>query len=334
MQPVTKFPEQFLLRLQHQLAADDFADVCRQLSQPTTFGLRINRHLQADNQAAAAVVKQLEALGIKLTPVSWLPTAFTAPIHQRELLLSSSLWPKQVYLQNLSSMVPALLLDPQPSEEVLDMCAAPGSKTLLLAELMQQQGRLAACELVKNRFFKLRSNLAEQGAGDWVETFNTNAEQVGRRQPEQYDRVLLDAPCSSEGRFRADQPDSWKFWSDKKIGDMSRKQKKLFYSAVQALKPGGRLVYSTCTFAPEENESILQHALKKFGTAIEIVPVSLQLDNMRPALTAWHKPNHAHTSKARLFAESVQHARRILPNEQMEGFFVAVVEKRSSTQIG
>lgn len=332
-------PPIFVERLQRQFDEADLRQILSKLQAPNTFGIRLNRHRSATPEDQAAMWQQLAMLGIDCCKLDWallrdLPeqyycdVAATVPMQFREQLLESALWPESVYLQNPSSMVPAWLLAPQPGEEVLDMCAAPGSKTLMLAEMMREQdshsfiGRLAACELVKNRFFKLRGNLAKQGALECVETFNTNAEQVGRRQPEQYDRVLLDAPCSSEGRFRMDQPDSWKFWSEKKIGDMARKQKKLMYSAIQALKPGGRLVYSTCTFAPEENEMILQHTLKKFGDAVSIVPIALELDNMRPALHEWGN---------RRFDASVQLARRILPTDHMDGFFVAQLVKNIST---
>ena len=103
----------------------------------------------------------------------------------------------------------------------------------------------------RGRFFRLRDNLARHGAEN-VQTHLADGTRIWRRHPERFDRVLLDAPCSSEGRFRADAPKTYAYWSKKKIAESSRKQRRLCYSAIQCLKPGGVLVYSTCTFAPKK----------------------------------------------------------------------------------
>ena len=175
-------------------------------------------------------------------------------------------------------MVPPILLSPQSEECILDLGAAPGSKTLQLAELMGNQGNIWAVESVRGRFFRLRDNLARHGAEN-VQTHLADGTRIWRRHPEHFDRVLLDAPCSSEGRFRADAPKTYAYWSEKKIAEASRKQRRLCYSAVQCLKPGGVLVYSTCTFAPEENEAIINRVLRQFAGALTVEDIALPFAN-------------------------------------------------------
>ena len=153
---------------------------------------------------------------------------------------------------------------------------------------------------------------------------------VPHTDPEAFDRVLLDAPCSTEGRFRVDVPETTAYWSPRKIKEMRSKQGRLLYAAVQALRPGGTLVYSTCTFAPEENEGALTKMLKTFGERLEVVPIeALPLDAAvtggpaaRAGMEAWD---------GRAFHPSVRHARRVLPDGRFEAFFVARIVKHDST---
>ena len=199
--------------------------------------------------------------------------------------------------------------------------AAPGSKTTQIACLMQGRGRLVANDNNKVRFFKLRANLQMQGAG-FVETTLRYGEAFGREHPNTFDRVLADVPCSAEGRFDVNDPKSFGFWKPMKVREMARKQKRLLWSAIQTLKAGGTLVYSTCTFAPEENELIINWALKKFGNAIRVEPITLDLSNVSSGLAGWDKIT---------FDPSVKLVRRILPVPEMEGFFLAKISKQKET---
>jgi 16S rRNA C967 or C1407 C5-methylase (RsmB/RsmF family) len=176
-------------------------------------------------------------------------------------------------------------------------------------------------ELVRSRFFKLRNNLQAQGATA-VRTFLQNGERVWRYRPEHFDRVLLDAPCSSEGRFTTEDPQTYAYWSHRKIAEMARKQRRLLFSGIQALRPGGILVYSTCTFAPEENEAVLDWMLARFGEALAVEPTVLELDNMVSPLPEWN---------GRVFLPGVAHGRRILPTTSMQSFFIARIRKDRST---
>lgn len=310
-------PELFLHRLQQLVPPERYEQCLRTFAEHTAIGARVNT-LLADREA---VLQALRDAGFHPHSVAWCPDAFWLPPKERASLLASQ-WVGDhlLYVQNLSSMVPPMVLAPKPGERVLDLCAAPGGKTLHMAAIMRGEGGLVAVEAVRSRFFKLRENLRQHGAS-FVQTVQAEGEWLWKRWREQFDAVLLDAPCSSEGRFRADDPTTFRYWSLKKIGDMVRKQKSLLYSAIQCLKPGGRLVYSTCTFAPEENEGIIAHALKKFGEGIEVVPIPREVEGMVPALGEW---------EGRVYPESVRHAQRILPSPTMEGFFVCMMVKREA----
>lgn len=314
----TVLPDAFLERLKRLLPPSTYDGVLRTFEQPRPTSFRINT-LMAER---AAVLEDLQALGLSLHPVSWFEDAFWVPAEERaELLQSTAYQENQIYIQNLSSMIPPIVLAPEPDERVLDLTAAPGSKTLQVACRMQGRGELAAVEVVRGRYYKLRDNLHAQGA-DFVRTFHKNGEYVWRNRPEYFDRVLLDAPCSSEGRFHVTEPNSFAYWKPRKVKEMAGKQQRLLYSAVQALRPGGTLVYSTCAFAPEENEGVLNRALKKFGDALTIEPLGLELPNMQPPVASWNK---------RSFPSTLQAARRILPTDTMQGFFVCKLHKHHNT---
>jgi 16S rRNA (cytosine1407-C5)-methyltransferase len=231
-----------------------------------------------------------------------------------------------VYLQNASSQLPPHLLGAQPGERVLDLCAAPGSKTGQIAAQMENRGEILAVEKVRDRFYRLKANVAAQGAAN-VRAWLGSGTVVPHREPEAFDRVLVDAPCSTEGRFRTEDPETTRYWSPRKIQEMRSKQGKLLYAAVQALRPGGTLVYSTCTFAPEENEGVLSKVLKTFGGRLEVVePAMLDAPDMaaqvQPGLDAWN---------GRDFHPQAAHARRVLPSASFEAFFVAVLVKHDTT---
>ena len=226
----------------------------------------------------------------------------------------------RLYVQGLSSMLAARLLDPQPGEEVLDLAAAPGGKTLHIAALMRNEGRIAAVEPIRGRYYKLQANLRRGGA-TIVRTYRADGRSVGRRAPERFDRVLLDAPCSGEARFHRRRPSSWATWSPRKIRECARKQRGLLRSALAALKPGGTLLYCTCAFAPEENELVVDDCVCRAGEGIEIAPIELGVAAaVQPGWTRWEDhPMHPDLALAV----------RILPDERFDGFFFCKLVKRA-----
>ena len=316
--PQSPLPEAFAQRLQQILPAGRFASCWQTFHQPSATAFRVNL-LKADTPS---LVEELRTAGFTLTSVPWKADAFTVPRGQRRSLTESAACRQgRLYIQNPSSMIPPLLLDPQPDEWILDLTAAPGSKTLQLAAMMGNQGKISAVESVRSRFFRLKDNLALHGAAN-VRTYLKDGTGVWKSCPEQFDRVLLDAPCSSEGRFNSTDPKSYAYWSEKKITQMSRKQNRLLFSAIQSLKPGGILVYSTCAFAPEENELIVHRALERFPDALHVKAVELPFDNVQEGLVEW---------RGKALHPELRNAVRILPDGAMEGFFVCKLEKLGST---
>ena len=203
--PPGALPEEFAQRLQQIIPSERFADCWTSFTRPMATSFRINS-LRGRTEDVAA---ELTQAGFDLLPLAWNAEAFSVPDDQRRALTESAACAEgRIYIQNPSSMIPPLALDPQPGEEVLDLAAAPGGKTLHMAALMENRGRIGAVEVVRNRFFRLRSTL-ERGNAQIVETYMKDGTRVWRQCPERFDRVLLDAPCSGEGLFQIDQPQSF-----------------------------------------------------------------------------------------------------------------------------
>ena len=311
-------PDRFLERLAHIVPPERYEAVVATFGAPERVGFRVNP-LRGER---SVVLAELGAAGLRPEPVGWYADAFTLAPEERAALLASDAYARgAAYPQNLSSMVPPLALAPAPGDRVLDLAAAPGSKTLQMAALMENAGEIAAVELVRDRFFRLRANALAAGA-TVVRPFLQDGTKVWRYRPEHFDRVLLDAPCSTEGRFRADEPETYRYWSERKIREMQNRQHRLLFSAVGALAVGGVLVYATCSFAPEENEAVLDKALTTFDGALELEPLGVDVPNAEPALAGWDD---------RPFRHDLAHARRLVPDGTHEAFFVARLRKTAST---
>ncbi len=220
-----------------------------------------------------------------------------------------------IYIQNPSSYFAACTLGVQPDMEVLDLAAAPGGKTIALAAMMANTGRLAAVEVVPGRFHRLKANAERCGVTNAV-FYQRDGRGVGRATGERFDRVLLDAPCSSEARIRFDDPTTYHHWQPRKIKETSRKQRALIRSAYDALLPGGEMVYCTCSFAPEENELVVAHLLRR--TDAKLLPVADCPDHALAGLTVWDgKP----------LGGNLALTVRLLPQHPWEGFFLARIQK-------
>ena len=317
-QTLQKLPKGFPEKLELILGQRLFKQVVPRFEKQTPTTFRVNTLKSSVDD----VRRKLTFQGFKLKPVDWNPLAFILTEGKlRHLQETETYKSGHIYVQGLSSMVPPLVLKPEPGETILDMTAAPGGKTTQMAAMMEEEGELVGNDNNKIRFFKMKANVEMQGATN-VKLTMFFGEGFGKKQPETYDRVLLDAPCSSEGRFLVNKPSTFGYWKEMKVKELSRKQKKLMFSALQTLKVGGQLVYSTCTFSPEENESILQWALLKFGDAIEIEPIDLNFPNISKGLKEW---------KGKSYDPRVARGLRILPNDTMEGFFVASIRKVKPT---
>jgi len=305
---VQKLPALFLERLRKMIPPQKWDETANTFREPKPTTFRVNT-LKIEPQSIPSLQEKLEHRRFRLEKVHWYPEAFILREGRLRDLQETEVYKRgEIYVQSLSSMIPPLVLDPKPGERILDLTAAPGSKTTQMACLMKGEGTIVANDNNRIRFFKLKANIEMQGAKN-VELSLRHGELFGRDFPESFDRVLLDAPCSAEGRFNVNEPASYRYWKLAKIKEMARKQKNLLLSALRSLKPGGTLVYSTCTFAPEENEEVLDWAKGKLGNAIQMIGITdeLPLRNI---------PN-------RMPGPAV----RILPTPLMEAFYIAKIRK-------
>ena len=164
----------------------------------------------------------------------------------------------KIYLQSISSMLPAYLLEPKENENILDMCAAPGGKTTLIAMLSNNKVNLTAVELHKDRFERLKFNVNMQGANAYLLNLNS----IDLDNNLRFDKILLDAPCSGSGILSISDDKYKRYFTDELIEKCKNVQKKLIKKSSMIIKKGGMLVYSTCSLLKEENEEIIDFALK------------------------------------------------------------------------
>lgn len=316
-----RLPEKFIERLYENYTPLTVDKILSGMSGERNTTLRVNT-LKSNVQA---VMNDLKENNIKFDRVQWygdalvLKNASEKQVQKLELYESGS-----IYLQSLSSMVPPLVLGPKSNEKILDLTAAPGSKTTQMAAMMENKGYILANELDALRCKRLKYNVEKQGA-TIVEVNNGRGETIGKQYEGYFDKVLLDAPCSGEGRFLANDAKTYRSWSEKTVRELAKLQKKLFKSAYQALKPGGEMVYSTCTLNKEENEEILLWAMQELG--IKLLPIEINIKNAETAnlqhLDIDSSKKVGTTSKL----EEIKKAIRILPSKETEGFFVAKIKK-------
>tara|TARA_Y100000034_G_scaffold133267_1_gene198270 strand:+ start:534 stop:1511 length:978 start_codon:yes stop_codon:yes gene_type:complete len=217
------------------------------------------------------------------------------------------------YVQEISSMLPPLALDPQPGEFILDAFASPGSKTTQMASYMENTGTIIANELKLDRIKILTSNLERCGVTNTLVSRQDAVSLCNKlaKTDFKFDKILLDAPCSGSGTLRS-SPKTFKMWNPKVVKKLGRQQKVFFASAIKCLKVGGTLVYSTCTHAPEENEAVVSFALENFPVKIESLSLPLKC---RPGISEW---------KSSSFEKGTEKSCRIYPQDNdSEGFFVS-----------
>lgn len=313
-----RLPDAFLEKLRRMIPTNQWDKVLKTFAveRPATF--RVNTL----KTQASSLKEQLEPQGFKIENVPWYKEAFILRKGKQKDLEKTGLYTQgEIYVQGLSSMIPPLVLAPQPGETVLDLTAAPGSKTTQLAALMKNQGSILANDNNPIRVEKLKANAALQGASIVRVLPADDGGLVWKENYEKMDRVLLDAPCSSEGRFQLETPSTYGYWKEDTNRKMAKDQRRLFKSAFLSLKPGGSMVYSTCTFAPEENEMVLNWALETYGDAIELEDIAVPLPSHTRGLAAWGDLK---------FNPAVVKSARVLPTPDIEGFFVARLRKIKS----
>jgi NOL1/NOP2/sun family putative RNA methylase len=301
-------PEAFVKKMSALLGEEEFELFLKSYSHVPKKGLRANT-------LKAGLAEMVSRIPFETQPIPWCGTGVYIDADERpgkQLAYNAGLF----YVQEPSAMIPAAALNPKPGDRVLDLCAAPGGKTTQLACALQNTGFLAANEVVKSRAKILASNVERMGIKNAVIT-NMRPDQLVAVFGCTFDKILVDAPCSGEGMFRKD-PAVADAWDLDRVADCARRQKKMLETVDQLLKPGGELVYSTCTFAPEEDEQMVEFLVE--SGKYQVLPIELKglSDHGRPE---WTKRGCADVAKAV----------RIMPHRaEGEGHFVARLVKVSS----
>lgn len=221
------------------------------------------------------------------------------------------------YVQELSSMMPIIALTPKAGELVLDLCAAPGSKTTQMAAMMENKGTIIANDNSLDRIRILTSNLEKNGVMNVIVTRNDAVQLCDRlaKTGIKFDKILLDVPCSGEGNIRSN-PKTYLIWNIKQVRKLSRMQRKIVASAVKLLRDGGELLYSTCTHSPEENEENVNFLLENFPLEVEKISLPLKC---RSGIKEW---------RGNKFDNQIENACRIYPQDNdTEGFFLCKMKK-------
>lgn len=243
--------------------------------------------------------EKLDEAQIEYETISWYEKALIIKNVREEEIRKLEIYENgEIYLQSLSSMLPPIILEPKAGENILDMTAAPGGKTTEIAALTENKAYITACEKNKIRAERLKFNLQKQG----VKSANIMVEDARKLSDYfSFDKILLDAPCSGSGTENIFD----KNFSKELVERSVKFQEELLRKALKILKPGGEMVYSTCSILKQENEKVLERVLSKENAQIE--PITVQDIEVLPSK----------------IAETIT----VCPTENYEGFFVAKIKK-------
>lgn len=249
---MTELPEAFREKMRRFLGEEEYREFLASYEQPRNFGLRVNV-----NKLTPREFEELAPFHLKKIP--WTENGYyyeeqDAPA--RHPFYYAGLY----YLQEPSAMTPASRLVPEPGERVLDLCAAPGGKATELGARLHGRGVLAANDISASRARALLKNIEVFGIANSF-LVNEVPAKLAEQFPEFFDKILVDAPCSGEGMFRKD-PAAARAWDAAKPLECAKQQKEIISRAAELLAPGGKLLYSTCTFSPEENEQVIRYLLE------------------------------------------------------------------------
>jgi len=264
----------------------------------------------------AALLNILRAEGRPAEPLGWSEAALRVPAEARPALW----WPYQAGLCNImeeASLLPVQLLDPRPGERVLDLCAAPGGKAALIALALGARGTVVANDKDARRLAGIRDKMKRLGLVNLTATVHDGGDYPPAAGP--FDRVLVDAPCTAEGT-RAHRGASYDASGEGFRSWLAGQQRALLRRALRLVRPGGRVVYATCSFAPEENEAVVDAILREFGAAVRALPPQLDGLDFSPGVTEW---------RGQRFHPELRHGVRLWPHlSGTGGFFAIALERR------
>ena len=312
-QDTWKLPDAFVMRMR-QLLGSECDAFFASYEKERALGLRVNTM-----KVPAEVFARENQETFSLRPVSWCREGFyyeqesrpgRHPYHEAGVY----------YIQEPSAMAVVSLLDPKPGERVLDLCAAPGGKTTHIASRLNGKGLLVSNEIHPARAKILSQNVERMGIGNAIVT-NEDSGSLADFFPEFFDCMVVDAPCSGEGMFRKDEQ-ARNEWSEANVRLCAERQQEILDNAAQMLKPGGRMVYSTCTFAPEEDEDGIAAFLERHP---EFSVVCLEKDEVPEGLSSGHPEwSHGHNPDLR-------NTFRIWPHKsEGEGHYLALLRKNGT----
>lgn len=252
------------------------------------------------------IERELEKRNISYQTVDWYDDAFILLKEDEQILRTLPMYEEgKIYLQNLSSMIPPLVVNPKEKESILDMTAAPGGKTTEMACLSNNLALITAIEKDRIRAERLKFNIQKQGANK-VTVLMEDASKLDEFF--RFDKILLDAPCSGSGTINLDEPASFKYFNSTSVLKSIQRQKALLKKASQIVKDGGEIVYSTCSILKEENEQIISELL--MTNCFEVIPIDENLLMDVPKLPV-----------------TIPGVLCVCPTEYYEGFFVAKLKK-------
>lgn len=313
MKQVDAIPLAFKKRFQ-TLLGDEYNQFTKSLFQPSTHFVRINTLKISISKGQ----KRLKDLGTTPTPLPWYAAGFRISGNYKQLPFTPEYSLGYFYVQEGASMLPTVVLDPKPHHLVLDLCAAPGSKTTQLAQMMENQGAIIANDRSFRRLTSVGHNIQLCGVINVI-TLCQDGRHLPQRIHLRFDRVLVDAPCTASGHLRS-KPMQFQIPSSERISGIQTLQKGLLTSGFRLLKPGGVLVYSTCSLFPEENEAIINHLLSRFPQAVI----------MRPTIPGLKTHNGLVEWNAQQFDAAITDCLRVYPHDNdTDGFFIALIRKES-----
>ncbi|HDD26830.1 MAG TPA: NOL1/NOP2/sun family putative RNA methylase [Acidilobales archaeon] len=262
-------PYWFIKRMEELLGEKEAKELFEYFNTPPIISVRVNT-LKATVEEVAEALRR-EGKEVKVSKVVPTVLRFEGPYNfSRSPLFNKG----KIVIQEEAAALASIILDPNPGEVVVDLCAAPGGKTTHMAELMRNKGVIYAFDVDDLRLEQLRKNLRRTGTYKIVRVIKRD----GREAPDLLgkgiaDKVLVDAPCTSEGTIMKNQELRWRINRDDII-KLARLQKELLMAAIELTRPGGRILYTTCALLLEENECIVRNILSIFGDQVRLVPIN------------------------------------------------------------
>jgi NOL1/NOP2/sun family putative RNA methylase len=313
-QTYQKLPPELVEKLAHSYQPKELDTILAGFMSNRPATLRVNR-LKTDVRTVMAIFRDAN---IKFERVLWYEDALVVKNRREKDLENHPLYRDgHIYLQSLSSMIPPLVLKAVPGSRILDLTAAPGSKSTQMAALMGNDGFILANELNLIRAERLKFNVERQGAAI-VAVRRGDGKRPDPKWERQFDAVLLDAPCSGVGLFLMDNPQTYRSWSSRLVSQLVKEQRKLMEAAFRVLKPGGTLVYSTCSLIREENEANAAWLLERYGDALSLEKPDFNLTGAE------------NLQRFETIGQSQGNTLTIIPSAWYEGFFVAKFRKRET----